>query len=288
MCQNYSMRKPNTENQIAHLIKLIDDRDDFVRIRAKEHLVELGQDALPFLGIAAKDEKPTTRAIARDIIQAVNTRQLEDKFRRLTATSGTNQMDLEEGMILIMEFGYPNVERREVCNILDQLASELRGRIFPQDPPKEVVQKLNHFLFIEKEFSGNQNNYYSSDNSYLNKILENKTGLPITLSVLCILLGKRLGRPIAGVGLPGHYIAQYYSVEGPIYFDPFYGGRIMTRVECKELVTRLGFQFEERHLLPTTNRETLVRMMNNLANTYNEKQEPEKVQQLAVFMKILS
>ncbi|MEC7641116.1 MAG: transglutaminase family protein [Nitrospinota bacterium] len=281
------MGQSDTDKQISSLIKLMDDRDSFVRSRARERLVELGQDALPFLDIAAKDEKPGTRAIARDIIHAVCTRQLEKKFRRL-ATPGANQMDLEEGMILIMEFGFPHVERRQVCDTLDQMAHELLSRIFPQDPPIEVVQKLTHFLFFEKAFSGNRQNYYHSDNSYLNKVLELKTGLPITLSALCVLLGKRLRRPISGVGLPGHYIAQYSSAEGPIYFDPFHSGRIMTREECKELVSRLGFQFEEHHLLPATNRETLLRMMNNLANSYHENQEKEKSEQLAVFINILS
>lgn len=281
------MNKSNPDNPISYLIKLIDDSDDFVRTRAREHLLEYGQDALPFLAIAARNEKAVTRAIARDIMQAVSTRQLEDKFRRL-ANSATNPMDLEEGMILIMEFGYPDVKREDVCGILDQMANELMGRIFPQDPPNEVVQKLSHFLFVEKGFSGNRNNYYKSDNSYLNKVLETKAGLPITLSAICILLGKRLGRPIAGIGLPGHYIVQYSSVEGPIYFDPFHKGRIITRAECKELVVRLGFQFAEHHLLPATNRETLVRMMNNLANIYNENQEPEKARRMAVFLNILS
>ena len=281
------MSKPYPDKQITHLIKLIDDRDDFVRCRVREHLIEMGHDALPFLEIAAKDEKPTTRAIARDIIGALYSHQLEGNFRHL-AISGTNQINLEEGIILIMKFGYPDVDKREVRNILDQLAYELADRIFPQDRPNEVVQKLSHFLFVEKEFSGNHHNYYSLDNSYLNKVLKNKKGLPITLSTLCILLGKRIGQPIEGVGLPGHYIAQYSSVEGPIYFDPFHKGIIITPTDCKKLVTRMGFSFEERYLLPATNRETLVRIMNNLASLYNKNKESEKARQLGVFINILS
>ncbi|MEE9258459.1 MAG: transglutaminase-like domain-containing protein [Nitrospinaceae bacterium] len=281
------MSDAHSQTQIGHLIQLINDRDEFVRTRVRQQLIELGEDALPFLEIAEKEENPSLQTRVREIIRVLYLRRLEEKFRRLAASAPLGHMDLEEGMMLIMEFGYPESDPHEVRKTLDSFAGQLKKRISPQDPPRRVVERLTQFLFIEKGFCGNEENYYDPDNCYINKILERNTGLPITLSALSILVAKRLGEPIVGVGLPGHYIAKYDSATDPVYFDPFKRGCIVTREECVELVGRLGYRFEERHILPSTNGETLARMMNNLVNMYSQKQELEKARQMEGLVRTL-
>ena len=125
------------------------------------------------------------------------------------------------------------------------------------------------------------------DNTYLNKVLDHKSGLPITLSALCILIAGRLGLPIVGVGMPGHYIAKYNLPKDPIYFDPFNQGRLLTHADCVQIVEQFGQPFEEHFLSQSTNRETLIRMMNNLIQVYREFNEPEKAETLSGYIKIL-
>ena len=281
------MIEDRPKGQISHLIRLIDDRDEFVRSRVRDQLVGLGADALPFLEIAANGENPEVRLQAHEIIKAIQPRQLGDKFRHLVASAKENDIDLEAGVILIAECGAPDLQGKEIREPLDRLATELGQRVAREDEPARVVDQLTRFLFFEKEFSGNQEDYFDPDNSYINRVLQRRTGIPITLSTVCVLVARRLGLPIVGVGLPGHYIAKYNAPRDPIFFDPFRKGRTMSREECVRLVSNLGHQFAEYHLSQTTNRETLVRMMNNLILIYDQNNEPEKAGQLGEYVKIL-
>ncbi len=283
----FFMTVPNDNNQVSHLIRLIDDRDEFVRAKVREQLIQIGEDALPFLEIATRTETPNLRALASEIIQAILPNQLGEKFRQLVLSARSGDIDLEQGVIFLMEFRYPGTGPEEITTPLDAIAEKLKNRLNPEDPPQQVVQQMTQLLFSEEGFFGNDSNYIDPDNSYFNKVLERKTGIPITLSALCVFIAKRLQLPIVGVGLPGHYIAKYDSVTDPIYFDPFHQGRILQREDCIRLVESVGHQFEEHYLSQATHRETLVRMMNNLVAAYDQTDELEKSRHLKQYINIL-
>ncbi len=274
-------------NQISYLIRLLDDRDEFVRSRVRDQLMQIGEDALPFLEIAVRKENPTLRAMAGEIIQAIFPQQLGEKFRQLVLSARGSDLNLEAGIILLMEFGHPQSKPEEITVPLDQIADKLASRLTPDDSPEQAVQALTRCLFIEEGFAGNESNYLDPDNSYFNKVLQRRTGLPISLSALCMLVAGRLHLPIVGVGLPGHYIVKYASPTDPIFFDPFHKGRIIRREECIQLINRAGFEFEEHQLSQATHRETLVRMINNLVAVYSQTDELKKAQQLKEYIGIL-
>ena len=280
-----SVQKDN--NQISHLIRLLDDRDGFVRSKVRDQLIQIGEDALPFLEMATRTENPSLRAIAGGIIQAIYPKQLGEKFRQLALSARGSDLNLEKGIILLMEFGHPQSKPEDITVPLDQIAAKLRSRLDPDDAPEQAVQALTRFLFIEQGFAGNESNYLDPDNSYFNKVLQRRTGIPITLSALCLLVAERLNLPIVGVGLPGHYIVKYASLTDPIFFDPFHKGRILQREDCIQLVNSTGFKFEEYHLSQSTHRETLVRMINNLVAAYGQTGKLEKAQQLKEYIGIL-
>jgi regulator of sirC expression with transglutaminase-like and TPR domain len=281
------MSVPENNNRISNLIRLLDDRDEFVRNRVRDQLIETGEDALPFLEMAARTENPILQGMAAEVIRAIFPKQLGEKFRQLVLSARGGDLDLEAGIILLMEFGYPHSNPGEVTVRLDQIAAELRGRLGPNDSPEQAVQALTRFLFVEQGFQGNESNYLDPDNSYFNQVLARKTGIPITLSVLCILVAKRLSLPVVGVGLPGHYIVKYASPTNPIFFDPFHKGRVLQREDCIKIINRAGFKFEEHYLSQSTHRETLVRMINNLVAAYGQTGEVKKAQQLKEYISIL-
>ena len=276
------------KNQISHLIRLIDDRDEFVRKRIREQLIKLGEDAIPFLEMAAKTENLEIQRIASEIIQAIIPRQLLRQFSQLAQSSPSGHWNLETGVILLQKFGYPDEETNNLSQSLDQLAKEVSTLIERKQSPEQTVKILTRFLFFEKGFEGNKIDFLDPDNTYFSRVLDKKRGLPITLSTLCIFLGQRIGLPIVGVGLPGRYIAKYESLTQPIYFDPFDKGRILSQEDCARLVGEMGYHFEEHYLGAATSRETLTRMMNNLIMTYNKNSEPEKAKHLSDFIKALS
>ena len=273
--------------QISSLIKLLTDRDEFVRNRVRDELVELGEDALPFLEIATRGEDELLRIQAQFVIQNILPNKLAQKFRHLARKGRGQDVDLEAGMMLIMEFGYPESNPEIYRQKLDNLAQKLSEVLDVNTDPLKIVAEFTRFLFQERGFKGNKDNYHNPDNSFINKVLENHTGLPITLSALCILLAKRLGLPIVGVGMPGHYIVKYSLPIEPIYFDPFHQGRLLTKNECIKIVEKLGYPFEEHFLSQSTQRETLVRMLNNLIQVYINSNEIKKAETLSEFVKIL-
>ncbi|TDJ48409.1 MAG: hypothetical protein E2O44_07735 [Nitrospina sp.] len=276
---------PPTE--ISSLIRLLDDPDEFVLSRVRDRLIELGGDAVPFLEIASKEENPVLRTRIQEVLKKIAPQQLAERFLELSRTAPGEDIDLEKGVDLLMQYGHPQADSEDIGRTLDELSQELKPRLDGQPTPEQAVGQLTKFLFQGKKFSGNKKNYFDPDNSYFDTVLSNKTGIPITLSVLCIFIGQRLGLPLVGIGLPGHFILKYNSPDQPIFFDPFHQGRILTPEDCATLVQSFGVEFEKRFLLPITHREILIRMIHNLVVIYNRTKDQEKIDQLTEYSKIL-
>ncbi len=273
--------------EISSLIRLLDDRDPFVTDQVGNRLVDLGTEAVPFLEMASREENLTLKTRALEILGRIAPRQLADAFRNLSRTHSGDDIDLEQGVLLLMQFGHPDADGDHVHQQLDRLADGLAPEIDPQAPSARVLQKLTDYLFHQRGIHGNQDNYIDPDNSYFDTVLKNKTGLPIALSVLCILIGQRLGLPIVGIGLPYHFIAKYNSLTDPILFDPFHKGRILTPEKCSEMVQGFGIKFEPHYLFPVSHREILTRMIQNLVIAYQKLGEEDKVASLREYSEIL-
>ena len=273
--------------EISSLIRLLDDRDPFVTDQVGNRLVEMGTEAVPFLEMASRGENLLLKTRALTILGRIAPRQLADAFRNLSRTHSGDDIDLEQGVILLTQFGHPEADADHVHQQLDQLADDLTQEIDPQASSGQVLQTLTDYLFHQREFHGNQDNYIDPNNSYFDTVLENKTGLPIALSVLCILIGQRLGLPIVGIGLPYHFIAKYNSLTDPILFDPFHKGRILTPEKCSEMVRGFGIQFEPHYLSPVSHRDILTRMIQNLVIAYQKLGEGDKVDSLKEYSEIL-
>lgn len=271
--------------EISTLIRLLDDRDPYVTDQVGNRLVELGTEAVPFLEMASRSENLTLKTRALEVLGRIAPRQLADAFRSLSQTS--DDIDLEKGVLLLMQFGHPSADAKQIHQQLDRLAENLAPKIKLEEPTSRILGQLTDCLFRQHGFHGNQDNYIDPENSYFDSMLKNKTGLPITLSVLCVLIGQRLQIPIVGIGLPYHFIAKYNSVSDPIFFDPFHRGRILTPEKCAEMVEGFGIKFEDHFLSPVTHREILIRMVQNLVNTYQKLGEEAKVSSLKEYSQIL-
>jgi regulator of sirC expression with transglutaminase-like and TPR domain len=215
------------------------------------------------------------------------------------------EIDLAEAALIIAGLEYPGLSEVYYLDLLDDLADEARPLFAAETDPLKYIEQLNYFLFNLKGFRGNETDYNDRRNSYLNDVLERRTGIPITLSLLYMEIGKRLGLHFEGIGLPGHFIVRYrelatQSVErgdsfsatadgfdlygafdrprsrerGDILIDPFNGGTILTEEDCANLVReRYGRAVPVQAAIsqPVTNRQLLTRMLNNLKiNCLNE------------------
>ncbi len=183
-------------------------------------------------------------------------------------------IDLAEAALLIAAEAYPGLDVDAYLGRLDALAHEARSQIETAMADRERVSRLNRFLFVEKGFSGNQKNYYDPRNSFLNHVLDTRTGIPITLAVVYVEVARRLGLSIHGVSFPGHFLVKCVGAT-EIIIDAFFG-QVLSEAQClQRLRTVLGPQakLDRRHLQPATTREILVRILGNLKHIYLQASE---------------
>ena len=156
------------------------------------------------------------------------------------------------------------------------MVGDIRSQLADNASPDEVRKTLNHYLFEDNGFHGARFDYYNRANSYMNRLLDDREGLPITLSVLYMALGKRLGLQIDGVGIPGHFIVRQRIDDEMLYIDPFDEGKELSMDEVKNLATGdRPDRFDERFLETATPKNILMRMLNNLLGLAQDEEEIE-------------
>jgi len=163
----------------------------------------------------------------------------------------------------------PGLDPEPWLAILDRFAGQLGARVPESADGAQFVQAANQYLFEELGFHGNQSDYHNPRNSCLNYVLDLRTGIPIALSVVYIEVARRMGRPVAGVGLPGHFIVEYDDGRYATYIDPFHAGKLLTVEDCRQLARKITrSEAEPSALAPVGTRYILVRMLNNLRAAY--------------------
>jgi regulator of sirC expression with transglutaminase-like and TPR domain len=198
------------------------------------------------------------------------TEQIDKKFSQI-ASLPDQQVDLARGALLIAAAAYPDMDESLYLERLDRMASKVKGDMTADISSADIIIRINHLLFDEKKFRGNREKYYDPDNSFLNRVLDRKTGIPITLSLIYMEIAGRLGLDVRGIGLPGHFIVALYPVTKIIYIDPFNRGKILSVDDCLELVrTHMGETVASDHnwLRPIDRKELLARMLRNLKLIY--------------------
>jgi regulator of sirC expression with transglutaminase-like and TPR domain len=183
---------------------------------------------------------------------------------------GEAASELDAAALEMAAIERPGLEPAPYLDTLDQLASEIATRLGRSHDGPKFVRVANHYLFEELSFRGNEAEYYDPRNSCLDSVLDRRTGIPITLSVIYIEVARRLGQPVAGIGLPGHFIVQYNDGKYSTFADPFHGGKLLTEEDCRVLAREVGVDIaaEPSTLQPVSNRYILVRMLNNLRSSY--------------------
>lgn len=179
------------------------------------------------------------------------------------------EINLARAALVMGLFEYPDLDVPGYLGRLDRLAEAAGRAIHSADLPALV---LAQFLFETLGFAGNARNYTDPRNSFLNEVLERRLGIPISLSVLYLEVAHRTGVNAEGIGLPGHFIVRVVLDNGQvIYLDPFHGGAILSKEDCRERVRSITdgkLPFHEAFLNPVGVRYILMRMLNNLKNYY--------------------
>lgn len=277
--------KPITDSQLRALFKLLSDDDEKIAKLVSQQILQVGEPAIPLLEqTAAEDSLIGDRA--RAVLAVLQFEELKEAFRNFSARDDAG-LDLEEGAFLIAHFGYPQMNPTNYQALLDGMAKEIAPRIRRKRLPEEILRTINTYLFLEQGFAGNTDHYYDPDNSYINRVLDRRTGIPISLSMIYLLIAKRLELPIFGVGMPGHFLVKYSDKGNEILADPFNKGRLLTKTDCANFLINSGYDFQESYLAAIPNRTILCRMIRNLSSVYTKQKETQSAERLAQLLAIL-
>ncbi|HEX5412350.1 MAG TPA: transglutaminase-like domain-containing protein [Terriglobia bacterium] len=179
------------------------------------------------------------------------------------------QIDLAEAALAIAATEYSGLEPAPWLEELDRLAARVQAH--PTFSALANIAAINKVLFEEEEFKGNTKEYDDPRNSYLNDVLERRTGIPITLSLVYTEVARRKGVPLAGVGFPGHFLVKHPGPRADILIDPFDRGAVLSISDCSELLKKhFGPEAELKpeYFAASTKKQILARMLNNLKGTY--------------------
>lgn len=187
-----------------------------------------------------------------------------------------DQIDLFEAALQLAKLDNPDLDIAAYQRQLADMAGELNSQLPSKSDDHAKLEALKKFLFVENGFHGSRTDYYNRANSYMNNVLDDREGIPITLSVLFIELGRRIGlESVAGVSLPGHFVVKHAPKDGEEQFiDVFDAGKPLTPTEVREIVTITGRRFTKDYLRAATKREVIVRMLRNLLGIARSSEPP--------------
>jgi regulator of sirC expression with transglutaminase-like and TPR domain len=196
-----------------------------------------------------------------------------DNWARLTA-GPEDGINLAEAALAIAAEEYTDLDIAGYLERLDEMGSTLRRRLRPDITTGDSIRLLNHYLFQELGFSGDTENYYDPRNSFLNEVIERRLGIPITLSVIYIEVGRRIGLPLHGVSLPAHFLVKCVVREGAILLDPYSKGislgldDLVQRLKAWRGGIELDSEMVKNMLASAGSREILARILRNLRGIY--------------------
>jgi regulator of sirC expression with transglutaminase-like and TPR domain len=276
-----------SESQKGALLKLLADEDNAVYRPVREKILSYGSDVIGWLQPHTLSNDPALRRRAHDIISHFGRQAADNRFLAFCLKHG-EEFELEEGVWLLAQTQYPDINVEAYRALLDTFAAELRERLDLTREPKEVLTRINAYLFEELGFSGNEENYYDPENSYLNRVIDRRTGNPINLSLLYMLLARRLRLPVTGIGLPGHFICRHQSSAAEIFIDAFNGGKFLSKADCVQYLAHANYSLRDDCLAPVSSRRMLLRICGNLHQTYLQLQRTEETTRIQRYLVALA
>ena len=262
-------REPREPEKKAFL-NLLADEDAAVYHAIRAKILTYGHSATRWLQPATLSSDPVLRRRAIEIIQYLSRQAADNRFLGFCLTQG-EELEIEDGALLLAQTQYPEINTLAYQALFDSYAADLKEQIDSTAKAEQVIAVINHYLFEELGYHGNEENYYDPENSYLNRVVDRRTGNPISLCSIYLLVARRLKLPVVGIGMPGHFLCRYQNTsEEALFIDAFNRGKLLTKADCVKYLVHTRDGFKESYLSPVTGRRTLLRMCSNLHQIYSQ------------------
>lgn len=261
--------------------RLLDDPNPGVRKALLETFSGLGQEGVGFLKQLSDGENRVLGLHASWYLRRLD---YSDPVEEFTLFIRSLHYELETGALLLNRTVVPELDVGECCRLLDEMARRSTELMFPPMSLRQKCRVINRVLFHEYGFRGNVEHYTDPRNSFLGDVLVSRRGLPITLSIVYILVAQRCGLELEPVGMPGHFLVGCYEDKPPFFVDPFARGAfrsaedVFVQLRSKKMPPKLSY------LTPTPVREVLCRCCRNLANHYSIEKDVGRARLFASFV----
>ena len=252
---------------------LIDDETPVVRDAVVQQLKNFPDEGKVFLQEILDGRDPLLAKHAQEINKSLGWADVIGEFLEFIRSQ---RYELETGWFLLDRTVYPDFQASSATLFMDKLADRVRELVAPPLNPRQTCSVLNRVLFHEYGFRGSGKNFENPDNSFLHRVLDRRQGLPITLSVLYLLVARRIGLELDPIGLPGRFMVGCFAEERPFYIDAWSGGKILELEQMENFLEHSSIEDSGSALLPVTVAETLCRGCRNLVYHFQLSKNPEK------------
>jgi regulator of sirC expression with transglutaminase-like and TPR domain len=253
-------------SQREAFLGLLDDSGANVRQALLAHFQTLGDPASQFLQEVARGPH---RLLARHAAWYLEELKFNDPVAEFRGFIRSLNYELETGALLLSRTVHPKLDIGASCLALDAIAARCRELTSEPASPREKCRILNRVLFHEWGFHGNVEHYTDPLNSFIDQVLERRKGIPLSLSILYLLVAERLELDLEPVGMPGHFLVGCFLEETPFFIDPFDKGLFRDADEIFDLLRANRIEPKITDLAPTPVREVLCRSCRNLVNHYH-------------------
>ncbi len=257
---------PFSPGQFEAFRTLLDDTSPCVRQHLLGYFQSRGESAKAFLDEIATGHH---RALAWHARWFLAELKFDDPVSDFQAFIRSLNYELETGAILLSRTVLPDTDAGACCTELDRLAARCRELIAEPTTARERCRVISRVLFHEEGFRGNIDHYTDPLNSLLPQVLVRRKGIPLTLSLVYLLVAQRIGLQLEPVGLPGHLLVGCFEEDAPFYIDPFEQGAFRTANDLYAFIRATQIAPQPAHLAPTPVREVLCRCCRNLSHHYD-------------------
>ena len=282
-------------SKIKALLSLLDDSEKEVWQTAYSALASLPYSEIDTLQnyLYESIDSPDTQVKIEQCLVDIRIRHFGDQIIEWKNKGGAN---LLEALVFICQFRYPDVTEAEILEQLETLRLDAWLEFHYDLTSFEKVKILNYILFQLHGFRGDEENFLHHDNSFINKVLQNKKGNPISLSIIYMLVAQRLNIPVYGINLPRHFIMAYVedeetdSLEGfndkqiisseaqgeiRFYINAYNGGGVFNQEQLLGILKEMELEEKPEYIQPCSNSDIVLRVLMNLYNSYSVAKKPE-------------
>jgi regulator of sirC expression with transglutaminase-like and TPR domain len=269
-----------SDSELKAMMSLLDDPDEAVQKAVLKKLLEIPASEVGRLERVVDElEDLPTKAKVLDLIHRI---QFQVVYHGLKEWAEAGANDLLEGIIWVARYRYPHLTRDEMLIEIENIRTDVWMLLDESAAALDQVRAINHVFYEKYGYRGDDQNYHLPENSYLNEVIRQRKGNPISLATLYLLVAQRLGLPIFGVNLPKHFVLVFVEDAGnyknlapqqrPVlfYINAFNKGAIFTKQDVEQFLMLLKLPVKAEFFLPCTNEEIIIRYINNLISYFND------------------